>query len=255
MFYGSISKDTSIFSVSVDPDSTLTAALLHGLIPDQGIEALVKVVGLFDVDPLRDRTAYGDAGAALMLWHLFMRTHPATSTSTLTHRYQVGVGMWEGVVNLLLSGRASQFALPLMEEEHGRVRVALEDLNFRSEEHGRVLLVKESRVFGFPEWYGRVPLYGPEEVRGWKHPVVVAWVQKTRRVTLGCPNKAVAEPMFRGAGGLMNVFSRLLPAGWGGREAIGGSPQGKELDYQDVLDATRMVDACVQQFGSVAGDC
>jgi len=69
---------------------------------------------------------------------------------------------------------------------------------------------------------------------------VMRWDGGDGAVTLGCPNKAVAEAIF-GAGGLLTVFPALEPNGWGGREAVGGSPRGLQMTEAMVMAAARRV--------------
>ena len=84
-------------------------------------------------------------------------------------------------------------------------------------EHIRVAVVK-SAVWGFDQWY-RVA------------PVVVSYASRMGKVTVGCPDRQTAEYLF-GKEGLMTVWPRL-GKGWGGREAIGGSPRGTPLELSD----------------------
>jgi hypothetical protein len=75
--------------------------------------------------------------------------------------------------------------------------------------------------------FSRQPGFSAESLQGWKHWCIVAFIENSKKVTLSCPNKEVAEQIF-GPGGLLNVYNKL-PAveekDWGGREAVGGSPR------------------------------
>lgn len=51
-----------------------------------------------------------------------------------------------------------------------------------------------------------------------------------------------AEKFF-GKGGLKNVFAKIEPQGWGGREAIGGSPRGQKLTREQALEAAKVINA------------
>jgi len=57
---------------------------------------------------------------------------------------------------------------------------------------------------------------------------------------MGCPNEVVAEELF-GKGGLKNVFKQLKPEGWGGREAVGGSPRGIRLSWEEVVESAKTI--------------
>ena len=93
---------------------------------------------------------------------------------------------------------------------------------------GKVLLVAPSTVKGHDVHFFRQEEFPSTSLEGWRHWCVISHVQKAGNVMLACPNKEVAERAF-GVGGLKNVFP-CLPTlegkGWGGREAVGGSPRG-----------------------------
>ncbi len=82
----------------------------------------------------------------------------------------------------------------------------------------RRVVVAEGAVWGFDIWY----LYGP---------VVVSFSARLEKVTIGCPSVEVSESLF-GPGGLLAVYP-TLGEGWGGREAIGGSPRGEKKTSAD----------------------
>ena len=105
----------------------------------------------------------------------------------------------------------------------------------------RVLVLNEVSRWGFDRWYGRDPDLEPQDPAAWRHPVVLVRSSKAV-VTVGCPNQQVAEALF-GPGGLQAVFPRLEPAGWGGRESIGGSPRGVEMDARQLVASAEQVAA------------
>lgn len=73
-------------------------------------------------------------------------------------------------------------------------------------------------VWGFDIWYQYAP-------------VVVSYSARLEKVTIGCPSPEKAEALF-GPGGLLNVYPKL-GVGWGGREAVGGSPRGEKRVFED----------------------
>lgn len=94
----------------------------------------------------------------------------------------------------------------------------------------RVALV-QSTVWGFDRWY----LWAP---------VVVSLSTRLEKVTLGCPDRETAERLF-GPGGLLAVYPSL-GAGWGGREAVGGSPRGVPMTLDDARHAAKRVAALIR---------
>jgi hypothetical protein len=124
------------------------------------------------------------------------------------------------------------------------VAEAKADLDERAERiSDSVLFLNGSRAWGFDIWYGRELERGTsDEVKGWNAPIVVAYLESNRNVTVGCPNKSVAEAVL-GKGGLKNAFPVLdeIISGWGGRESIGGSPRGMELTEEQAREAARKI--------------
>ncbi len=88
------------------------------------------------------------------------------------------------------------------------------------------VLVVTSTVWGFDQWYRLAP-------------IVVSYASRIAKVTVGCPDVPTSERLF-GPGGLMRVWERL-GTGWGGREAIGGSPRGQRLREGDATDTARSI--------------
>ena len=99
---------------------------------------------------------------------------------------------------------------------------------------GRVALV-QSTVWGFDRWYRFAP-------------VVVSFSTRLRKVTVGCRDQETAEAIF-GEGGLLTVYP-ALGQGWGGREAVGGSPRGVHLTMEDARRVARMLS---EQLGDPTG--
>lgn len=89
----------------------------------------------------------------------------------------------------------------------------------------RVALV-QSTVWGFDRWY----LWAP---------VVVSHSTRLQKVTLGCPDRETAERLL-GPGGLLAIYGEL-GKGWGGREAVGGSPRGVPMTLDDARTTAQRV--------------
>ena len=90
----------------------------------------------------------------------------------------------------------------------------------------------ESAAPGFDVWYADIA------------PVIVAYVAEGQRVTIGVKDLAAAQALF-GPRGLLEVFPKLEPHGWGGRETVGGSPRGAVLSRADASDTTRAISSFV----------
>lgn len=108
-----------------------------------------------------------------------------------------------------------------------------------------VVIDAPSGLFGFPEWCG--PIFASGSIASWRNPIVVALYRGTGSATVACPSKKLAEQIF-GQGGLMRVFQKLGP-GWGGREAIGGSPRGAKLTIDEIRRAAEVISRSRLQLG------
>lgn len=158
------------------------------------------------------------------------------------------VGLW---INLTTANPRT--LVPLLEgakkSEAARRAEAQQDWDERGSANGSVGVVTFSRSWGFDVWYGRTSAEtSPDTLAGWSRPVVIALVEGMSGVTLGCPNQAVAEVLF-GPGGLKNVFPALdkeIAPGWGGREAIGGSPRGLKMTPEQTQKVAEVVASLIK---------
>jgi len=233
-----------------DADATFTIAALAGLIPHpnqivedvpvflreqktKDLTGLAETIGRVDLSPIGLDLTSMDGGDYLLLWNTLM-----SGQNNDTLGLQTGVGLWRTLLN------ATQRTLkPLLDAALETVRIrrdgALADLE-NSEQVGHVLAIKDSTTWGFDVWYSRIEEYPADTIEGWKHPVVIALVANGQNITVGCPNKEVAELLY-GPGGLKNIFTTLSPEGWGGREAIGGSPRGSIMTWEQTLEAATVL--------------
>ncbi len=123
-----------------------------------------------------------------------------------------------------------------------RRKLAQEDMEQGWRTQG-ILTIPQANVFGFDVWYSRCGEDGdPRDAASWKNPVVIARNAIHGHITIGCPNKHVAEELF-GNGGLANLWKKLdagVAEGWGGHASVGGSPRGMKFDV-DVLDVIESI--------------
>lgn len=238
---------------------------------------LAETVNLLDVNPIGVDVTKVAGGDIVKTWNSL------TSSNKDNLGLYTGVGLWVNLTTGIPSVLATYFAASKAAEE-ARIVEATADLDERCERIGdMVAFLNNSRAWGFDVWYGRQLSTGTsEEIRGWSAPVVVALTERDRKVTLGAPNMEVAEALF-GKGGLKNVFAALsrqsmarypemaqtaierdrkvaesegkpfdvathIPAefGWGGREAIGGSPREMKLTGDDARAAAELVASLIK---------
>lgn len=222
---------------AADADATFCIAALAGMIDITSdlVKNVADVVAIMDTDPIgRNLLDMGEAGRIWMGWEAITANNPKDDANS----FLFGAIAWRNILSD--PRRYSDVLDAAVAREKGRVEEAekcLSNSQVFDLKGKKALFVRNSTVFGFDVWYGRNTDIDPKDAAAWAYPLVAAYVPKTKSFTVGCPNKEVAETLF-GAGGLKNVFARL--DGWGGREAVGGSPRGKEMtldDFQEFLDA------------------
>ncbi len=257
-------KDDPRFVVcgNADADATFAIAALAGLLPHPSraaefeksppfvkkamtidLSALAATVNLLDTNPIGVDVTQVQYGDVVKTWN------GMTAKNDDTLGLYTGVGLW---VNLTTGNPQilTTYFKAAKDAEAARIVEAKADLTDRSERiSNKVLFLNGSKSWGFDVWYGRKLDAGTsEDTNGWEAPVVVAFTANGENVTIGCPNNAVAEAIF-GTGGLKNVFPKLdaLCKGWGGREAIGGSPRDLKMTAEESRKVAELVAQAAQK--------
>lgn len=263
--FGARAEDPRFVVNHVDADCVFAIAALAGLLPHpnsayaqslpvfkqkpwlQDLTPLAETIAITDTDPIGRDIVSMPFGKVLITWNALFGFGVDDELGAL------------GAVQAFRQFTAGNPAVlkPYLDaaEESERVRreAALADLTERGEQMGEVVAINESRVFGFSEWYQRQPeAGGPSEVCGWRNPIVIA-LNPQQALVFGTPNKEVAEKLL-GKGGLMTVFARLnelyaleVGNGFGGREAVGGSPRGMKMSWDDVKKATEVINEMISK--------
>lgn len=253
--YGACEDNPKFVGVGVaDADMTFAAAALAGILPHpeckkastlaphlaapwkKDLSGLAKTIGTLDTDPIGRNPFEMPGGDILKLWQSI--AFGARDSAAAVHAvlsWAVLTTTPERVIRPLING--------VRESEDSRKAIAREDMKGALDEFKgeKVMALPGTRVYGFDVWYSRLDVDGdPGDPKSWDHPVVLALADGTDNITVGCPNRAVSEALF-GEGGLKNVFPKLEPDGWGGREAIGGSPRGQRMTEDDLREAANAV--------------
>ena len=214
-----------------DEDATFCVAALAGFLParaEQDLSALADLINRIDTVPLGIDLSAEPWGETVLV---FQSLCAGTGTA---ERFTYGALLWAQLVShppraLLGAARAS--------DEERRAAAAAAPILF--EERGVRVVV--ASVWGFDVWYGALP---PEAERdrpeAWERQIVLVYDPERAAVSVGTPNRAVAERLL-GEGGLRGVFPILEPAGWGGRESVGGSPRGVPLAAEHATAAARLI--------------
>lgn len=224
----------------VDADAAMAIAALAGTVPGPDtagsgpVADLVELIGLLDVDPIGRDITTSPAGGLLRLWStLFAPTAPTGNLAA--------IHAWTALCTRDPEALAPYTEVAVLRERERRDRAAAEARRCRRDlaVDDRLLVLDGPTVWGFDVWYGRRVSHPADAPSGWEHPVVLSR-HTDGRASLGCPNTAVAQALF-GNGGLRAVFPRLAPPGWGGRDAIGGSPRHEALTDAGFIDAARAI--------------
>ena len=238
--YGARKDDPSfVVTGAADADATFAIAALAGLLPhpsnadliegkpwlaglDADLSELAVLINLVDTAPIGVRLEEkGDDGAKLLLFN------QTSSSSQDAMSFYSGVDRWRW----LTKSPSEALLRAALDAEAERVAAAR---NVEKIAHaGKNVAVIKSPVWGFDVWYSEFA------------PIIVA-LAPNGNITLGVSDKETAE-QYLGEGGLKNIFPQLAPEGWGGREAIGGSPRGMKMSWEDALAAAEVVVAAIKQ--------
>ncbi len=222
-----------------DADATFAIAALCGLLPHpsragslagkpsymtaplvRNVLDLAALVNARDTDPFTIKLADHPWGATLLLWEHLASGEPDESA------FHAGVDRWRLLTGfkapkLILDAAFAQETDRVVKARDAKTGMVTKDVG-----------IAECDVFGFDVWYSEHP----------GTPIIVAFEPSSGQVTVGCRDLETAERLL-GAGGLKNVFPKLEPKGWGGREAVGGGPRGVALTKtQAILAAERIAD-------------
>lgn len=214
-----------------DADAAFAIASLAGILPD-GLAALSETVNTIDTDPIGRSVAAMPGGDLLLAWRMISGDGRDTLGAYAAVQAWRTVTSGRGIAPIIEAAKKSELE---------RYEIARRDMIIDMGVH--VGLVIDSPVWGFDVWYGRSgdrPAHAPSS---WDNPIVVALTQG--KITIGAPNKEVAETLL-GPGGLQNVW-RVSP-GWGGREAIGGSPRDATMTRDDAEAIAQKIQRCVSRW-------
>lgn len=254
--YGARAEDPRFVLVgSPDADATFSIAALAGLLPHPSVEVpaylpphvkkskqrdlitLAQTIATIDTDPIGRDLSSMPCGAELLLWNALMSFSEDSDMSAVA-----GVFLWLQI-SASAPSRKPMVDSALMTESQRREAAQDEvivDLGYG------VGYIESSSTWGFDVWYGRLTDHDANTPAGWRFGVILARVAASGAITIGCPNKAVAESLF-GEGGLNNVFPNLPKEGWGGREAVGGSPRGEKMSVADLKESADTIVSLIKK--------
>jgi hypothetical protein len=211
-----------------DADACFAIAALCGLLPHpsqtgtradglgaRDLSGLADLINRVDTAPIGIHLAEEEWGPHLLLWNR-MASCVGDALAFLG-----GVDRWRAIVE---RPHPALLQTATTEERERVARARQAEITLISDQVAVVL----SDVWGFDVWYDEVA------------PVILTFDHATGRASVGCRDERAARRLF-GAHGLVSVFPKLAPPGWGGREAIGGSPRGTPLSWPEVLAAAILV--------------
>ena len=235
-YYNDCKQNGGSFIVNhIDLDCVATGAILLGLIPRDQVDEFVKWAALDDIDPLnpilhQDPTP--EMLKKIRIWK-YMIGGPKNTGWAWIHGLTMLSDLFEN------PNHWEKNIIGLERKEAHRKVIAIEDYCNRIElDDKRAIFIGPSHVWGFDIQLGRLPDTNYNSVNGWRHHVVMSYVENTGKITIGCPNRTIAEHTF-GKGGLSNIYPKLekfKPTGWGGRITVGGSGRGIRLSLDEAKD-------------------
>lgn len=236
-------KNRSILVNRVDADCVMAGINILGLLPKEICEKVSPYIGMRDMDPFNSLVQSSEWNTHISTWNYAMSGQKNDAWAWLFGA-QLMCSILEHPENW--SDRFEQ----QRNLEESRLKLAAEDYenNGTILDSGKVVLISPSRAFGFDIQFQRREEFSNVSLAGWKHWVIVSYVEKLQKVTVSCPNVEVAEAIF-GKGGLTNVFPKLKPVEgkeWGGRAAIGGSPREFPIAPEEVEAAAMTINEMVK---------
>lgn len=205
------------FVVAGNPDADAVGAIV-GLAGLHRLGAKEStLINANDIDPVAtgDLLAHGVPGLRLLWFQSKCRRAAASLYSAEGFRRALDLFLEAYTQEL-----TPEVVGMLRESEETRVRQGMR--GFRAA--GRVGFAR-SPDWAFDVWYRECP-------------VVVAWVHRTGRVSIGARDEATAAEVCGTPAGLLDVvgspdFIRRFGEGWGGRPAIVGNPRGRTMTPEE----------------------
>ncbi len=214
--YGALqAKPRFVVTGTPDADAVLAIIALAGLVPQASIPmAFADLVNRRDLNPIGIHLLEEKYGEELLFFQQISKLH--RDSRSFFRAIQ-------GMCKILLDGLTEEQRQQAKRKEERRIGMAE---NCLMEHFGGDVMLVQGTVWGFDRWY-------------LKAPIIVSYSQRHSSVTIGCVSEEQAIALF-GDTGLLRVFDEL-GQGWGGREAIGGSPRDKRLSIDDARDVARKV--------------
>lgn len=234
-YYGELINGGQFMANHVDLDCVASAAVLLGLIPKDEVKEFVKWAGLDDVDPLSPELRQEPMPEMMKKIRAWKDATSGPKNSGWA---------WISALHLLISlfrtpEEWNEKITSLEQREMERRKIAAEDYENRIEyTDSRAIFIGPSRVWGFDIQMGRNPQKDINKAAGWRHQLIFSYVAAMGKVTMSCPNEAVAKELF-GEGGMSNIYPLLeefIPTGWGGRAAVGGSGRNTKLTLEEARE-------------------
>lgn len=260
-YYGvARSRKRSFIVNNMTLDSIMSAIILLGMIPQELCEQVVPTVAMETMDHLnpdfRNMPYYNEVS----IWNNAMMTSNNRAGANVgPYGWLFGMSLW---IDLLTNSAPWKERIDLQRNnDANRIATAEEDyLAGTVMPSGKVVMIPSSRVFGMDVHFHRIPDTWSNQLSGWKHWVTLVFIEKTRRITLACPNEDISQALF-GKGGLKNVYDKLpkLPIPedtkeeylkdyqWGGKASVGGSPIAGDATDEMLYAAADIVDNLVKK--------
>jgi hypothetical protein len=185
--------------------------------------ALARLINRVDTDPAPlDLTATRE-GRIMLSWRL-LGSFPLRDSLA----FHAGIDRWRSLLTQADDDDLEK-ASELLVTRITRLR------SLRHERFGKDVALIDASIWGF------CAVYAWEWYEQFQVPVLFVFqpgASGRGTVTVGVRDASTAEALY-GPGGLLNLFGRLRPRGWGGRPVIGGSGRARPLSWEDARGAAR----------------
>lgn len=223
--YGARKEDPRfVVTGTPDADAILAIIALAALVPSSQIHPdFYELVNRRDLDPIHVDLLTEPFGEELLF---FQQTEKLRRDGPSFYR------ALEVMRGLLMRGITPEERSQVRRKEERRITLAEQCMIEQSDPN---VLVVESMVWGFDQWYKRAP-------------IVVSYSKRHQSITIGCCDMEQAQRLF-GPEGLLRVFRALGP-GWGGRETIGGSPRNQQFGPEKAREVAAHIVRLLQESTS-----
>jgi hypothetical protein len=184
---------------------------------------LAQLINRVDTDPTPIDLTASQEGRILSMWRLRSSLPLRDSIA-----FFAGIDRWRHLLTHSTDAELDE-AGELLKQRLAQIR------SVRYQRFGKDVVLIDSSIWGF------AITYAWEWHKHFEAPILLVFQPRASGkgiVTACARDRQTAQELF-GRGGLLSLFPRLKPQGWGGRPVIGGSSRGRPLTWEQARSAAR----------------